>query len=434
MLFIAVMCSLSFMTKMELFSLNCSPKYYVSNYPELFKPLSFKSKELKYNLPNDIEIDIVESILSEIPITNYNSKFSELPPAKYDFNLGKKPFQYDEAKLIKTINILFNKIKYILDSKLSSSVSLERGTIIKSETKLLDKRIIKLAKHLKNIVIFGQLVININISSYKILIEYIISDKNNDDIEIYYLEVKGIELKDYLPGINKLDKNVKINSNILYNQYNADKTYLYDSNEPAFIIDKNAKIDNVVEEQPYKCFGRENEGIDTCENILDETDLDNPIVGVWDKNCTSDSDCDLNAKCIDGDCQYPNTVIPISPTQFVVPPSSIKQIDNSEKYNVEVLDDDEQIFTKIPSESIVPQEDGSFKINISASEPVPSKIRVRELDTNYTKILTEDDINVDILLPDEEVISATILPYSFLIPDFVPLSGRQSAEISRRNL
>ena len=77
----------------------------------------------------------------------------------------------------------------------------------------------------------------------------------------------------------------------------------------------------------------------------------------------NDSECPLNAKCNSGICDFPETVIPISPRKFIIPNVSNYNLQNGNRFLTQISNSD--TYFDIPTKFISKLNDGSFVINIS---------------------------------------------------------------------
>mgnify|MGYP001260123777 CR=1 FL=1 len=330
LLLFIIMASIAYSIKTENYTPFCTLDNY--DHKKLFSPIEMivnqvtpfivqkKQKYVNIELPiTALELD---KILSSIKIESVTNKFKELPG--YRYNLVDHP----KYSIIKDdiISKISNNVYSVVSKKIQSYLS-TKPKYCSSKTScilnLKDNRILKVGKdNNNNKAIEGQILININNYNIDILVRYVASTLNK--FTLHYIMLDGFDFKRFFDSYDT-SKFVNIYSNPLVNNYRADKTYLYSSNETP-ILSNTIKY-NKKNLQRYQCYGKIENTKTACEAKYDSNGKPYSLVGVWDKPCEKNSDCPFYKQnknypnsfggCVEQKCEMPIGAESASPTRFV---------------------------------------------------------------------------------------------------------------------
>lgn len=315
----------------------CTYKYaYYENFvcnrdlyytPKLFRPYKmgflYPNKDTNNYIDTNLLInkENIDKLITNIPIKYINYQFKEFRGNNYDYENGFTGYKYD----IKYIKLVINEVFLLVKDKFSNIDVLFPKFCNKytnCNLKLLDKRIISIAKYNSEIAIRGQLLVKYNVSNYMFLLEYIAS--YTDKINVFKMECTGIESYNKFNNDKNIDNisNIKIVSSPIYGYYNADKTYLYNSTESKIKGKKRRKQHKFN----YKCYSKDAVDKYNCENIYDFKGNKLNSTGIWDRSCSKNEECPFYkknknynnefGKCINGTCELPLGLISISPKKY----------------------------------------------------------------------------------------------------------------------
>lgn len=308
----------------------------ISNYDKKFKPINMiisdiqpfriKKETKTVNSINPVTFDVIEKIISNIPIKNLNMKMTEISGVKYNF-IDPPQYEVIPEKEIKYLtNMLKKKIKFRMVKELlkSNSKIFDKN----SPPNIIDKdiRILLIGKNKDNnkLAIEGQILFQLR--NIDFLINFVIS--NIEKFSVHRLVLSGFEFtRSKIIGYQK-DPYLEIYREPIINKYNADKTYLMSSNESKFNTEYTRKKETTVNLSPYSCYGKIAYNNFDCESKYDINGKKIYRIGVWDKLCSNNNECpfykkNLNypntfGKCINGYCQMPLGIESISPRKFNV--------------------------------------------------------------------------------------------------------------------
>ena len=284
------------------------------------KPFKFNKNYdyVNYNLP--IYRTEVSYILSKIPISKLDKTVKELPGVRY--NLVDPPeINYVTSDIIDNLpNLLSTKLIAVFNKNMHKSRAKECNNINKCLVKKKDIRILKVGKTGDKYILEGQILLNIRHIDF--LIRFVIS--NNNTLTIHYLKLEGFDFTKLQNNFNN-NQHVNIYREPIINTYNADKTYLYSSNESK-ILDSTLYSTN-PQDPEYTCYGKVAYNKYECEAKYDSNGKINKQIGIWDKPCNNNAGCPFYKKnknypntfggCLNGTCEMPTGTVTISPTKFI---------------------------------------------------------------------------------------------------------------------
>jgi len=273
---------------------------------------------VNFNLP--IYQDEVKYILNKIPISKLDKTVKELHGVKYNL-IDPPKINYVSADIIDNLpNLLSNKLIEFFNKNMHKSRTKECNDINKCIVKKKDIRILKVGKTNDKYVLEGQILLNIRHIDF--LIRFVIS--NNNTLAIHYLKLEGFDFTKLQTDFSN-EQNVNIYREPIINTYNADKTYLYSSNESKILDNK--LYNSKTKEPEYTCYGKVAYTKYECEAKYDNNGKINKHIGIWDKLCTNNADCPFYKKnknypnsfggCLNGTCEMPIGTVSISPTKFI---------------------------------------------------------------------------------------------------------------------
>ena len=286
---------------------------------KLFKPLNigFSKISSSKNTTNYIDtnfiatIDKIKRIIGKIKTEKPTDLFTEYTSFKNNY-YSQKGFIVDKNKINNLLDKAFKKInnKIIKNSKLLNYKLCNKYT--QCTLKLLDTRIKMIGhNHKGNTVIEGQFLTLYNISSYAILLDFVISDING--LGLHYLKLGGINLVNNFRNSNNNFKFIDGTNPIIYTS--QVKNYNKKNRDPEKIY-----------KFSYSCYGRKAVNKSNCENLYYEKTKPSTNIGVWDKKCQKDTECPFFkanknypnnfGRCIDGKCEMPLGAIRISPRKI----------------------------------------------------------------------------------------------------------------------
>jgi hypothetical protein len=278
-------------------------------------------KYVNINLP--ITALELKQLLSKIAITTIETPFKELQGFRYNLIDPPEYTQLTDTFINKisqsVFSIVSKHIKTYLSTKTKHCPSLKSCTL-----SLKDHRILKVGVNTNNNrAIEGQLLMEINGYHLEILVRYVASTINT--VTLHYIQLDGFDFKPMFP-VAPVHKNVQIYSNPLVNDYKADKTYLYSSNEKPILSTKIKRVKESPTHQ-YQCYGKPEVTQKLCEARYDSNGKPLQLVGVWDRPCKQNTNCPFYKKntnypnsfggCIQNKCEMPIGAEYVSPSKFV---------------------------------------------------------------------------------------------------------------------
>lgn len=286
-----------------------------------FLPINMIINPLKNNnLDNNLILNASDMryILKNIDKSDNKGVYTELQKFLYVYGRGIKQDFIKKSKIDYLLNSLFMVIKsniekHLYDKKKNQCNDFNTCIIINKTN-----RILKVGKNKNNnIMLEGQMLVKLQYQSFEFLIRFVINDENR--FTINYLRLEGFDFVNTYkntPG----DNYVNIYSTPVINKYNAQNTYLFDSDE-SNILESKTRINkifdyrNKVSDNTYGCFGKNAPDKNTCESQYDLIGFKNKRIGIWDKICSRDTECPFYKKnknypnefggCIDGMCEMP---------------------------------------------------------------------------------------------------------------------------------
>lgn len=300
-------------------SFTCNRNLYYTD--KIFRPyrmiIPINNYSNNNSADNIITTNTINKALLGINIKYTNDKILEYTKSDYDYKIGFTGEKYNKQNLDIANKLLSNIIIKNIDSYLyKHKKNICNGNC---QVKFKNYRIKRLGETSNKLAIEGQQMFELIHGSKYFMIEYVILYRNNN-IVILSLKLGGIQYKSIINELDNSEKDInQTNLNIfgspLFGRYDLPKTHIYSSTETSLKpINKFKNIDVF----PYYCYGKQ-----AVNKIECEKNDGTGVFGVWDKKCSSDTECpfyDSNTKkgsCISGQCELPVGVTRISPRKYI---------------------------------------------------------------------------------------------------------------------